>query len=172
VSCSLPVGRIRIAWRGSAAAAVPEAELDPGGWIQLVNCGHPPPLRLSTDGELSQLAPATFTAPLGLHPDLHLSTFSVRDGDRLLFYTDGLLEVRDRAGRYFQVNQQVHALRWPDLQPAADELLDRLRAHTRRRLDDDVAMLLAELTLTGPGPAFQAAVPGQRLAADVTSGAA
>jgi hypothetical protein len=61
------------------------AELDPAGWIQLVNCGHPPPLRLSSDSELSSLAPATFTAPLGLHPDLHLSTFSVRDGDRLLF---------------------------------------------------------------------------------------
>lgn len=69
------------------------------------------------------------------------------------------------------MNQQVHALRRPDLQAAADELLDRLRAHTRRRLDDDVAMLLT-LTLTGPGPAFQAAVPGQRPAADVTSGAA
>jgi hypothetical protein len=33
---------------------------------------------------------------------------------------------------------------------AADELLDRLRAHTRHRLDDDVAVLLAELTLTDP----------------------
>ena len=38
----------------------------------------------------------------------------------------------------------------PDLQAAADELLDRLRAHTRHRLDDDVAVLLAELTLTDP----------------------
>jgi sigma-B regulation protein RsbU (phosphoserine phosphatase) len=34
---------------------------------------------------------------------------------------------------------------------AIDELMDRLRAHTRRRLDDDVAVLLAELTLTDPG---------------------
>ena len=147
------------------------AELDPAGWIQLVNCGHPPPLRLSSDSELSPLAPATFTAPLGLHPDLHLSTFSVRDGDRLLFFTDGLLEARDRVGRFFRVDQQIHALRRPDLQAAADELLDRLRAHTRRRLDDDVAVLLAELTLTGPSPGFQAAVPGQRFAADVTSAA-
>jgi serine phosphatase RsbU (regulator of sigma subunit) len=145
------------------------AELDPRGWIQVVNCGHPPPLRLSTDGELRPLAPATFTAPLGLHPDLHLSTFSVRDGDRLLFFTDGLLEARDRAGRFFRVDQQVHALRRPDLQAAADELLDRLRAHTRRRLDDDDAVLLAELTLTGPSPGFQAAVPGQQSAAGVTS---
>jgi hypothetical protein len=52
------------------------AELDPRGWIQLVNCGHPAPLRLSTEGEL----------------------------------------------------------------------LERLRAHTRHRLDDAVAVLLAELT--------------------------
>jgi hypothetical protein len=137
------------------------AELDPAGWIQLVICGHPPPLRLSTDGELVTLAPAAFTAPLGLHPDLHLSTFSVRTGDRLLFFTDGLLEARDRAGRFFRVDQQIQALSRPDLQAAADELLDRLRAHTRRRLDDDVAVLLAELTLTDPAvpPAASAQRP-------------
>jgi sigma-B regulation protein RsbU (phosphoserine phosphatase) len=136
------------------------AELDPRGWLQLVNCGHPPPLRLSADRELAELAPAAFATPLGLHPDLHLSTFSVRTGDRLLFFTDGLLEARDRAGRFFRVDQQTDALRQPDLQAAADQLLDRLRAHTRHRLDDDVAVLLAELTLTDPG--LQSATAGQR----------
>jgi hypothetical protein len=136
------------------------AELDPAGWIQLVNCGHPPPLRLSADGELAPLAPAAFATPLGLHPDLHPSTFTVRTGDRLLFFTDGLLEARDRAGRFFRLDQQAEALRQPDLQAAADKLLDRLRAHTRRRLDDDVAVLLAELTLTDL--ALQPAAPGQR----------
>ena len=30
------------------------AELDPRGWLQLVNCGHPPPLRLSAGGELAE----------------------------------------------------------------------------------------------------------------------
>jgi Stage II sporulation protein E (SpoIIE)/ACT domain len=126
------------------------AELDPRGWIQLVNCGHPSPLRLSADGELRQLNPPAFAAPLGLHPDLRLSTFSVRTGDRLVFFTDGLLEARDRAGQFFRLDQQVETLRQPDLQAAADQLLDRLRAHTRHRLDDDVAVLLAELTLTDP----------------------
>ncbi len=53
---------------------------------------------------------------LGLHPDLRLSTFSVRTGDRL-------------------------------------------RAHARRGLDDDVTVLLAELTL--PGPGLQPAAAGQ-----------
>ncbi len=133
-------------------------------------CGHPPPLRLSTDGELAPLAPAAFTAPLGLHPDLHLSTFSVRTGDRLLFFTDGLLEARDRAGRFFRVDQQIQALSRPDLQAAVDELMDRLRAHTRRRLDDDVAVLLAELTLTDPG--LQPTAPGLRPTTGAEGGSA
>ena len=74
----------------------------------------------------------------------------------------------DRAGRFFRVDQQIQALSRPDLQAAADELLDRLRAHTRRRLDDDVAVLLAELILTDPGSALQPAAPGQRPGADAT----
>ena len=146
------------------------AELDPRGWVQLVLCGHPPPLRLTADGELEPLAPAVFATPLGLHPDLRLSTFSVRDGDRLLFFTDGLLEARDRAGRFFRLEEHLPALRRPGLQSAVDELLDQVRAHTRYRLEDDVAVLLVELTLAGPasGPddARQAGQPGRAGAAD------
>jgi sigma-B regulation protein RsbU (phosphoserine phosphatase) len=126
------------------------AELDPGGWVQLVLCGHPPPLRLTAGGELEPLAPAVFATPLGLRPDLHLSTFSVRDGDRLLFFTDGLLEARDRAGRFFSLEEHLQTLRRPGLQSAVDELLDQVRAHTRYRLEDDVAVLLVELTLDSP----------------------
>ena len=72
------------------------------------------------------------------------STFSVSAGDRLVFYTDGLLEARDRAARYFRLEDCLDTLRRADLQAAADELLDRLVAHTGRRLDDDVTLLLFE----------------------------
>jgi hypothetical protein len=68
------------------------------------------------------------------------------------------------------VDQQVQALSRPDLQTAVDELLARLRAHTRRRLDDDVAVLLAELTLTDPG--LQPAAPSRQPAVGATAGAA
>jgi phosphoserine phosphatase RsbU/P len=124
------------------------AELDPRGWLQLVVCGHLPPLRLNDADELETLAPRAFATPLGMHPDLHPSTFSVRTGDRLLFFTDGLLEARDRTGRFFRLDEHIQTLRRLDLQSAADELLDRLRAHTRHRLNDDVALLLVELTHT------------------------
>ena len=103
-----------------------------------------------TDGSCGRWLPTAFTTPLGLHPDLQPTTFSVRTGDRLLFFTDGLLEARDRGGRFFRLDQQIQALRQPDLEAAADELLDG-SAHTRRRLEDDIAVLLAELTLTDPG---------------------
>ena len=126
------------------------AELDPHGWIQLVICGHPPPFRLTSDGELESLASAAFATPLGLHPDLRLSTFSVRTGDRLLFFTDGLLEARDRAGRFFRLDEHIQTLSRPGLQSAVDELLDQLRAHTRYHLDDDIAVLFVELTPTRP----------------------
>jgi len=120
------------------------ADFDPRGWLELVPCGHPPPLRLTADGGLQALTPSAYATPLGLHPDMRASTFTVSPGDRLVFYTDGLLEARDRAGRYFRLEDCLDTLRRPDLEAAADELLDRLVAHTGRRLDDDVAVLLFE----------------------------
>jgi serine phosphatase RsbU (regulator of sigma subunit) len=79
-----------------------------------------------------------------------LSTFSVRTGDRLLFFTDGLLEARDRAGRFFRLDEHIQTLSRPGLQSAVDELLDQLHAHTRYHLDDDIAVLFVELTPTRP----------------------
>jgi phosphoserine phosphatase RsbU/P len=140
------------------------AELDPGGWLQLVTCGHPPPLRLAADGDLRALTPRAFATPLGLHPDIQPSTFSVTAGDRLLFYTDGLLEARDRAGRYFRLEDCLDTLRHPDLQTAVDGLLDRLLVHAGRKLDDDVALLLLEATLPSAWPGQDAPAvmaPGQ-----------
>ena len=122
------------------------AEFDPRGWLQLIVCGHPPPLLLAADGDLRPLTPIAYATPLALHPDIRPSTFSVGAGDRVLFYTDGLLEARDRAGRYFRLEDGLDTLRQPDLETAADKLLGRLLAHTERRLDDDVALLLLEAT--------------------------
>lgn len=122
------------------------AELDPRGWLQLVICGHPPPLRLTAEGDLQPLTPRSYATPLGLHPDVQPSTFTVSAGDRLVFFTDGLLEARDRAGRFFRLEDCLGTLRHPDLQTAVDGVLSRLLAHTGGKLDDDVALLLLEAT--------------------------
>jgi serine phosphatase RsbU (regulator of sigma subunit) len=80
------------------------------------------------------------------------ATFTVNPGDRLVFCTDGMLEARDRAGRFFRLEDAVDTLRHPDLQAAADGLLGRLLAHTGRKLDDDVALLLLEAAPTPAVP--------------------
>ena len=128
------------------------AEFDPRGWLELVSCGHPTPLRLTADGDLQALTPATYATPLGLHPDIRPSTFTVGAGDRLVFYTDGLIEARDRSGQYFRLGDCAETLRQPDLEAAADGLLQRLRAHAGRKLDDDVAVLLFEATPAAAAP--------------------
>jgi phosphoserine phosphatase RsbU/P len=137
------------------------ADYDPRGWLELVTCGHPPPLRLTADGGLQALTPSAYATPLGLRPHMSVSTFTVSPGDRLVFYTDGLLEARDRAGRYFRLEDCLDTLRRTDLEAAADELLDRLVAHTGRRLDDDVAVLL-----------FEAATPPAQRADELVAAAA
>ena len=48
------------------------------------------------------------------------------------------------AGRFFRLEDCLDTLGRADLNAAADELLERLIAHTGRRLDDDVAVLLFE----------------------------
>ena len=113
------------------------------------------------------LAIAPLLASLALRP---LRTALLREVPRSVAAARLASRYLSAAGRFFRVDEQVQALSRPDLQAAADELLGRLPAHTRRRLDHDVAVLLAELTLTDPG--LQPAAPGQRPAAGATVRAA
>jgi serine/threonine protein phosphatase PrpC len=109
-----------------------------------------------------------------LHPDIQSSTFTVNAGDRLVFYTDGLLEARDRTGQFFRLEDCLDALRHPDLEASADELLSRLLAHARRKLNDDVALLLVEATSprvwpdSGPALSVAPRLPGAPEGSPVT----
>ncbi len=119
-------------------------ELGRGGWLQVITCGHPPPLLASAHGVRS-LSPDVVSPPLGLTADFVRHTYRVESGDRLLFYTDGLLEARNGAGEFFSLQHHVDCLREPDVNDAVEELLQRLRSHVRNRLDDDVALLVVEV---------------------------
>src|SRR5258708_591809 len=78
------------------------AEFDPRGWLDLLVCGHPPPLPLAADGALQALTPAPYATPLGLHPAIPPSPFSGGVGDRLGFYTRSLIAAPDPACRYLR----------------------------------------------------------------------
>ena len=120
-------------------------DLDDRGWLHMVNCGHPPPLRLTTTGDLQPLSPRVATSPLGLSPSLRSDTYTISPGDRVLFYTDGVLEARNSAGQFFLLRDHAHLLSGPDLDMALQALLSRLQDHSGGTIDDDVAVLLARL---------------------------
>ncbi|MGW5202264.1 PP2C family protein-serine/threonine phosphatase [Streptomyces spiralis] len=112
---------------------------------RLISFGHMPPLLLDgrhvTPLEVSVPAP-----PLGLgalteteHAPL---TFPFAPGDRLVLYTDGVTEARDRRGSFYPLGERVTA--WADQHP--DALVRRigadLRAHTGGPLADDMALIV------------------------------
>jgi phosphoserine phosphatase RsbU/P len=120
------------------------AEFGPRGRLELVNCGHPPPLLLK-DGAARRLAGAPATTPLGLDPDPVLEPLQLAPADRLLFYTDGLVEARDGAGRLFELDERAAVLlAAPSLDEALDGLVASVLEHAGGTLDDDMALVLAQ----------------------------
>ncbi len=77
-------------------------ELHPDCRLDLVLCGHPAPLRLRPGREPVEVGSYT-SPPFGIGIDPRVESHALRPGERLLFYTDGLIEARDRHGNFFDL---------------------------------------------------------------------
>ncbi|GIG22749.1 hypothetical protein Cch01nite_34730 [Cellulomonas chitinilytica] len=126
------------------------AEVEPAtGRVRYAAAGHPPPLRLTVDGTAEFLWDGRST-PLGAPVAARPRTDAVVDlvaGDRLLLYTDGLVERRDRplADGLDDLAGSARGLLGPS--GSAAGLVDA--AAVRRGDDrDDICVLLA--TWSGP----------------------
>jgi len=142
----------------------------PDGGTEIVNCGHPSPLLLRGSAPPRPLDPPGRVPPLGILPPDQVRppvlSVRLRPGDRILLYTDGVIEARDPAGRFYPLIKRL-----PRVLPGEPgEVLERLNIdvlrHVGSRLDDDAAMMLLEYAppaddLAGPRrapPAARAAV--------------
>jgi phosphoserine phosphatase RsbU/P len=112
--------------------------------LTLVSCGHPPPVHVQPDGHASfREAPADL--PLGLGDVYRSLDLRWDPGDRLLIYTDGLSEARDRRGRFLPLLPLAPLLAAGTVDAALEHVLDTVRGHVpNAELSDDLAVMLVE----------------------------
>ncbi len=119
------------------------AQITTTGELTIVNCGHHPPL-LCHGGDLRPLTGGKAALPLGLEDDLTAFTTTWSPGDRLLLYTDGLVESRDEHGDFLPEHAIATALLASDCDQALDTLMRAVDRHTGGHAHDDMALLLLE----------------------------
>lgn len=116
-----------------------------GSRLVLLNCGHPPPLLLR-DGTARYLEEAQAGLPLGLSQiggqARGQAMIGLRAGDRILFYTDGISEARNKTGEFFPLSGQFISRNGQDPGQLLDQLSHDVTRHVGHALDDDAAMLL------------------------------
>jgi hypothetical protein len=128
------------------------AEFASDGSLRVVNCGHHPPLLVRAGAGIDLLTPGTATTPLGLDPTPVAEAVTMFPGDRLLLYTDGLVEARSRSGRTIALDHLAGTLLHPNLDGALSELIAALKALVIGALEDDLALLLVEYRGGGVQP--------------------
>ncbi|MGZ4624700.1 MAG: PP2C family protein-serine/threonine phosphatase [Kineosporiaceae bacterium] len=124
-------------WKWEYCATAVLVELGEADTLTVVSAGHPPPFHVS-GGTVRELAVRP-CLPLGLGAGDEVSVHVWDPGDRLLLYTDGLVEARDTSGRFLPRAAIDAALRLPD----PDAGLDGVHAHAGRFADDLALLLMA-----------------------------
>jgi serine phosphatase RsbU (regulator of sigma subunit) len=111
--------------------------------VTLANCGHHPPV-LVTGDEVTTVDTGEPTLPLGLGSEPDVSEHPWPVGARMLFYTDGLVEARDRRGEFFPLDDFAAELGEGTVEEALDRLVAHLLDWGGQRMSDDLALVLAE----------------------------
>ena len=129
------------------------------GHLDYLVAGHPPPL-LVRGGHIVKELDAPIGPPLGVPPSRGRAATQGREqlepDDRLLLYSDGIVEARDSQGAFFGVERLVDLTERTELsRVSAPETLRRLTAavleHQSGELQDDATLLMVDWSSAAPG---------------------
>jgi sigma-B regulation protein RsbU (phosphoserine phosphatase) len=117
--------------------------------MRYLNAGHYDPLWVR-EGRNCQIIPSRERLILGAFdmPDLRVEEVQLQAGDRLILYTDGLIESRNSHHVLFGLNRLVRYINANSTRTRdalIDELYNRLRDFTGKPFDDDITMLVCDL---------------------------
>ncbi len=117
-------------------------DIDHDGRFTIVSCGHPSPVLMSPECG-ARVLEVDSAPPFGLGVEPVMTSGVLQPGDRLLLFTDGLIEARSPDGGFVDPQPFLDDLATADLDTALDELLAGLQRAAGHALDDDLALLLA-----------------------------
>jgi serine phosphatase RsbU (regulator of sigma subunit) len=117
-------------------------DIEPDGRFHAVSCGHPAPVLLTARGDIEEVE-LDSSPPLGLGVDPVTAHGKLDRGDRLLLFTDGLIEARSPDGAFIDPAPFLPEVARAPFDSALDGLLASLQRAAGHRLDDDIALLLA-----------------------------
>ena len=85
---------------GQKYATLVVARLRPNGEMELINCGHVPPLIIS-HGKVQKVEAGNLPVGLITNADFAATSLNLAQGDRLTIVTDGVTEAEDATGEFF-----------------------------------------------------------------------
>jgi serine phosphatase RsbU (regulator of sigma subunit) len=119
------------------------------GHLQWVNAGHPAPLLIRNHDTVVELASET-TLPVGLGGgEPRISHYQLEPGDRLLLFTDGLIEEHQTGGEQFGLPQLIDTVTRVGREHKVVRAMARTLSHTLKRerggfTHDDATIFLIE----------------------------
>jgi serine phosphatase RsbU (regulator of sigma subunit) len=119
-------------------------DIHANGRLSLCSAGHHPPVLISASGSVSSLRMSAPSPPLGIAEQFIPTHTRWNLADRLLLFTDGLVEARNTAGEFFPLEGNLAGIGELGLDDVLDEVTSRVIAHVGGNLHDDLAVVLAE----------------------------
>jgi phosphoserine phosphatase RsbU/P len=116
--------------------------------LKLCQAGHPTPIFLPADGPARKVGEGGF--PVGLWPEMDYDEVSVtlNPGDRLILYSDGIIECQNPQGRQYEetkLNDLLKRNRHDSLNGIVESIRDDIaRWHEDKDFADDISLLAIE----------------------------
>lgn len=116
------------------------------GALSWVTSGHVVPL-LVRNGKVQQLTDAPILCPMGLNllGDVDGADLTLEKGDRVLLYSDGVIEARAPNGEYLELDRLIELIKAADHDEGIDQLvhglIQEVVTHSQGPLRDDATIM-------------------------------
>ena len=133
---------MRVELPSNKFASLVVGKVAPDGSLQLVNAGHCHPLLIRKDGRVERVDPHGPVVGISPLPCWGSGALHLEKGDRLVLYTDGLIEAASEAGEELGLDRVAAIASTTPAEELPDRLLRTLRDFSPMPQQDDVTIVV------------------------------